>query len=64
MVDTADDKLLTVTEVAEQLRCGVESVRRWIADGSLPARTLPGGRTYRIRESDLRRAVRPVPAGE
>jgi excisionase family DNA binding protein len=52
------DKLLTVQEVAEQLRASQETVRRWLRQGRLHG-ILPGGDRmgYRIRESELRRFI-------
>ena len=52
--DEAD--LLTVREVAQQLRVDDTTVRRWIKNGVLEAITLPhrGARqAYRIRRSTL-----------
>ncbi len=50
------DTLLTVPEVAEQLRVDDTTVRRWIKQGALEAIVLPhvNKRTaYRIRRSTL-----------
>ena len=49
-----DDRLLTVHEVAARLGAHIETVRRWIRSGDLPAMR-PGGRRlgYRVAESDL-----------
>jgi excisionase family DNA binding protein len=51
-----DDRLLTVTEVAEWLRVHPETVRLWLRDGVLRG-FMPGGKRsgYRVRESELRR---------
>ncbi len=51
-----DAELLTVHEVARQLRVDDTTVRRWIKNGVLEAITLPhrGARqAYRIRRSTL-----------
>ena len=51
-----DAELLTVREVAKQLRVDDTTVRRWIKNGVLEAITLPhrGQRqAYRIRRSTL-----------
>ena len=50
------DRLLTVEEVAEQLRASVHTVRRWLRQGRLHG-ILPGGDRmgYRIRQSEVRR---------
>jgi excisionase family DNA binding protein len=49
-------ELLTVREVAEQLRVDETTIRRWIKAGTLPAVTLPHKGTrnaYRIKQSVL-----------
>ncbi len=51
-----DAELLTVREVAKQLRVDDTTVRRWIKNGVLEAITLPhrGARqAYRVRRSTL-----------
>ena len=58
--DEAD--LLTVREVAKQLRVDDTTVRRWIKNGVLEAITLPhrGARqAYRIRRSTLSALLEP-----
>ena len=58
--DEAD--LLTVREVAQQLRVDDTTVRRWIKNGVLEAITLPhrGARqAYRIRRSTLEALLSP-----
>ncbi len=52
------DKLLTVQEVARQLRVDPTTVRRWIKNGSLPAMSFPEKKNrqrqiHRIRKSVL-----------
>lgn len=42
---------LTASEVAKRLNVSSRSVRRWIAEGTLPGARF--GRQYRVRESDL-----------
>jgi len=53
----AETTLLTVQEVAKQLRVHPRTVRRWINAGKLEAQTLPGrgthGVTYRISTEAL-----------
>jgi excisionase family DNA binding protein len=59
--DEAD--LLTVREVAQQLRVDDTTVRRWIKNGVLEAITLPhrGSRqAYRIRRSTLNALLTPT----
>ena len=56
MIDTSEEELLTVQEVARRLRVNEATVRRWIKDGALEAIKLPhnGKREiYRIRQSTL-----------
>jgi excisionase family DNA binding protein len=51
------EELLTVHEVARQLRVDDTTVRRWIKAGALPAITLPhrGARqAYRVKQSTLK----------
>jgi excisionase family DNA binding protein len=58
--DEAD--LLTVREVAKQLRVDDTTVRRWIQNGILEAITLPHRGTrqaYRIRRSTLNTLLEP-----
>ncbi len=45
------DKMLTVEEVADELRVHPETVRQWIRDGELIA--LDISKEYRILRSDL-----------
>jgi len=54
--------LLTVREVAQQLRVDDTTVRRWIKNGVLEAITLPhrGARhAYRIRQATLNALLNP-----
>lgn len=56
MVEDQKEDLLTVHEVARQLRVDDTTVRRWIKSGALEAITLPhrGKRqAYRIKKSTL-----------
>ena len=52
----AEERLLTVQEVASRLGANVETVRRWLRSGQLPG-IMPGGNKlgYRIAESELER---------
>lgn len=53
---------LTPAQVAALLpNTSVDSVRRWIRSGTLPARSLPNGR-YLVRRSDVDGLLRPVVA--
>lgn len=63
--DEAD--LLTVREVAKQLRVDDTTVRRWIKNGALEAITLPHRGTrqaYRIRRSTVDALLTPVDRSE
>jgi excisionase family DNA binding protein len=54
-----EQRLLTVREVAEQLRSSPETVRRWLRQGKLRG-FRPGGTKlgYRIPQSELQRLLR------
>lgn len=57
-----ESDLLTVREVAKQLRVDDTTVRRWIKNGVLEAITLPHRGTrqaYRIRRSTLTTLLEP-----
>jgi len=61
-VANQDADLLTVREVAQQLRVDDTTVRRWIKNGVLEAITLPhrGARqAYRIRRATLNALLTP-----
>ena len=63
--DEAD--LLTVREVAKQLRVDDTTVRRWIKNGALEAITLPHRGTrqaYRIRRSTVDALLTPPERSE
>ena len=48
-------RLLTVTDVASALQVSERAVRRWIAEGRLPA--VHFGRAVRIRPADLAQVI-------
>lgn len=56
-IDRADERLLTVNEVAERLRIHPITVRRHIKAGRL--RAVRVGRSVRIREADVGAFMRP-----
>jgi excisionase family DNA binding protein len=55
-VAEAEQRLLTVREVAERIRSSPETVRRWLRQGKLRG-FRPGGTKlgYRVPESELQR---------
>jgi len=54
MQDEPQREWLTVDEVAAIFRVNIETVRRWIRAGELPALNLGGPRSgYRIKRADL-----------
>jgi excisionase family DNA binding protein len=64
LVAKDDADLLTVREVAKQLRVDDTTVRRWIKNGVLEAITLPhrGARqAYRIRRATLEALLASAP---
>ena len=44
-------ELFTVEEVADMLKCDVETVRRWLREGQLQGVKL--GRAWRVQKKDL-----------
>ena len=53
-------KFLSLAEVADSLGVSVKTVRRYIADGDLPAVRLGSTHTIRIRSEDVEAFTRPV----
>jgi excisionase family DNA binding protein len=52
----AEDRLLTVQEVAERLRLKPETVRRWLRSGKLRGISLGSDHAgWRVRESEVAR---------
>jgi len=57
------EELLTVHEVARQLRVDDTTIRRWIKNGVLEAITLPHlhkRQAYRIRQTTLNKLLQPA----
>lgn len=52
---TMRERLLTAPQVAEHCAVSLRTVRRWIAEGDLPALRL--GRSIRIHGTDLERLL-------
>ncbi len=44
---------LSVPEAAKMLGVQPMTIRRWIGDGRLPARRVPGTKPYKIRQADV-----------
>lgn len=54
----AEDRLLTVAEVAERLRLKPETVRRWLRSGRLRGISLGSDHAgWRVRESEIERLL-------
>ena len=51
----AEDRWLTVAQIAEQLGVHEQTVRRWLRAGTLPGRNLGGKAGYRVRAQDVDR---------
>jgi len=49
------DRMLTATEVAQELRVRADTVRRWIRNGELQAVRLGPRAGYRVSSAELRR---------
>jgi excisionase family DNA binding protein len=49
-----DEEMLTLTDVAERLHVHIDTVRRWVRDGELPAYQLGARAGYRVKMSDFR----------
>ena len=60
-----EDRLLTVPEVAKQMRSSEETVRRWLRSGRLRG-FQPGGTRlgWRVTESEIRRFMRELSGSE
>jgi excisionase family DNA binding protein len=49
----ASTKWITTSEVASKLNIHIETVRRWIRTGELPAVNIGGKGGYRMKKTDL-----------
>jgi excisionase family DNA binding protein len=54
-------RLITVEAAADYLGIGVRSVRRYIAEGKLPAYRV-GDKLVRVDQADVDAQIRPIPA--
>ena len=61
MADRDRHQYLTLAEAAELMSVSVKTLRRRIADGTIPAYRC-GRRVIRIRVEDLERAFLPIPS--
>ena len=52
---------VSLSGAAAYLGVGTKTVRRYIADGQLPAYRLGGRTTIRVKASDLDALLRPIP---
>jgi excisionase family DNA binding protein len=57
------DAWMTTDEVADEWGRNVETVRRWIRNGHLPAHRTPGGRTLLVKRSDVVKSLERGRAG-
>jgi excisionase family DNA binding protein len=53
-----EERYYTTRQVAERLGVHEATVRRWLEEGRLRGVKLPGGRSWRITETELNRALR------
>lgn len=60
--NTTARRWVSIAEAAEYAGVSDKTIRRRIADGSLPARRL-GRRLLRVELADIDEMMRPVPAG-
>lgn len=59
-----EPELLTVSEVADYMRVGEETVRRWLRDSELAGIHLGRGASWRVRRSDLETFIRDRTTGQ
>lgn len=55
-------QLISITEAADRCHTSYWTIRRRIADGSLHAWRMTGGRTIRLDAAEVDNLLRPVPA--
>lgn len=56
------DDLLTTTEIAEEYRVSIETVRRWARSGQLPTTAVTPGGHRRFRRCDVEALLTPKQA--
>src|SRR5262249_6942539 len=59
MTSMLDEHYLTIAQAAERLHVNKPTIRRWIAQGTLPAYKV-GQRRVALRAADLARLITPV----
>lgn len=59
MPNNQSRRLATLPAAAEYAACSVKTIRRRVADGTIPAYKL--GRLLRVDLNDLDHALRPIP---
>jgi excisionase family DNA binding protein len=53
VVERDPAELLTVAEIAVELKITEQTVRRWINEQKLPAKRLAGGKEFRVLRAEL-----------
>ncbi|UUW88350.1 helix-turn-helix domain-containing protein [Pimelobacter simplex] len=56
-----DNARISLQDAASVLGASVKTVRRCIADGSLPAERIKGSHLIRVKRSDVEALLTPVP---
>ncbi|GEM_PF-1614562 len=60
----ADDQLLTVREVSEQLKVSTVTVQRWLRAGKLRGKRLPADKLgWRVPASEVQQFIADLPTG-
>lgn len=54
----AEERWLTVADIAARLQVHEQTVRRWLRSGALPGRNFGGKAGYRVALSELEQFVR------
>ncbi len=60
-MDKTPPAWLSKAEAAEHIGVAERTIRKYIADGVLPARRIQGSRLIRINRQDLENLLRPIP---
>lgn len=62
--DEERDAHISLQQAGVILGVSDDTVRRRIADGSLPASRIAGSRLIRVKRSDVKALLKPVPTAE